>query len=302
MPLPSLNLLRSFAVLGDTLHVKRAAERLHVTPTAISHQLRELETVLGTKLFVRQARGLAFTSSGQQFWDEVAPAMAQLTQALQVRLAQRPLRISCFPYLAQTVVMPQLAELQALTPGRALSLDTRRDTLALTQHGLDLGLRFAPEDCQWPGLRARRLCGCAGVPVVGGSFATVPWPPSGDLPSIRLTKENFTWPAWAAVHGWQPKAGGLVLDSYAAVLSAAAQGMGVAMGFLPLCIAELEDGRVRPLWPGTEAAQGALWAVWPPEAEEAALMTVVESLAGTLHALEQRSISFFQPHHGHIGQ
>ena len=293
MPLPSLNLLRTFAALGDTLNVKRAAERLHVTPTAVSHQLRDLETALGCKLFVRQPRGLAFTDSGQQFWMETAPAVAQLNHALRARLAQRPLRISCFPYLAQTVVMPQLADLQALAPGRMLSMDTRRDTLALAQHGLDLGLRFAPEDSQWPGLRVRRLCGCAGVPVVGGNFAPVPWPPVGDLPNIRLTKENYTWPAWAAVHGWQPKGNGLVLDSYAAVLSATEQGMGVAMGYLPLCITALETGMLRPLWPGTEVPQGAIWAVWPAEAEEAELLAVVESLAQKLTALEQRSTEFF---------
>ncbi len=293
MSQPSLNLLRTFAVLGDTLHVKRAAERLHVTPTAVSHQLRELETALGCKLFVREPRGLAFTSHGQQLWDETAPAVAQLTQALQARLAQRPLRISCFPYLAQMVVMPQLAELQALAPQRLLSMDTRRDTLALAQHGLDLGLRFASDAQEWPALRARRLCTCHGVPVVGAAFAQVPWPPSNDLPHIRLTKENFSWPSWAAVHGWQPRGKALVLDSYAAVLSAAEQGMGVAMAYLPMCVAELESGRIRPLWPGTEIQQGAIWAVWPPEADGAELLSIVDSLEETLVGLEQRTTEFF---------
>ena len=293
MSLPSLNLLRTFAVLGDTLSVKRAAERLHVTPTALSHQLRELETALACKLFTRQARGLAFTEDGQQFWLDVAPAIAQLTNATLARLERRPLRISSFPYLAQTVVLPALAELQALAGGRQLSLDTRRDTLALSAHGIDLGLRFAPESSQWPGLQARRLCGCSGVPVVGRNFAALSWPPPADLPTIALTKEKHTWPTWATVHGWQPKGDGLTLDSYAAVLTAAEQGMGVAMCFLPLCIDWLQSGRLRPLWPGRQVHNGALWAVWPEALDGPDLLRLVEHLDHKLAVLTRRCDEFF---------
>ncbi len=64
MSLPSLNLLRTFAVLGDSLNVRLASERLYVTPTAVSHQLRELETALGCKLFVRLPRGWATCQVG----------------------------------------------------------------------------------------------------------------------------------------------------------------------------------------------------------------------------------------------
>jgi DNA-binding transcriptional LysR family regulator len=149
MSLPSLNLLRTFAVLGDTLSVKRAAERLHVTPTAVSHQLRELETALDCRLFQRLPRGLALTDAGQSFWAEIAPAVRQLESATRARQVQRPLRISSFPYLAQTVVLPALGELQVLLGERLLTLDTRRETLDLATHGIDLGLRFAAESTDW---------------------------------------------------------------------------------------------------------------------------------------------------------
>ncbi len=297
MSLPSLNLLRTFVVLGDSLNVRLASERLHVTPTAVSHQLRELETALGCKLFVRLPRGLAFTDSGQQFWADIAPAMEQLIQATLARLALRPLRISAFPYLAQAVVLPALAELQALTPGRQLSMDTKRDTLALARHGIDLGLRYAPDDTRWPGLQARRLCACAGLPVVGGPFPAQSWPPSAHVPTIRLTKENTGWPNWAKVHGWQPKGDELVLDSYAAVLSAAEQGLGVAMGFLPLCIADLEAGRLRPVWPQPPVHNGALWAVWPDAVDGPEMAAIVNCLAQKFTALEGRCTEFFSALH-----
>lgn len=294
MRLPSLRLLHSFAVLGETLNVKLAAERLHVTPTAVSHQLRDLELALGFKLFERQARGLAFTDEGRQFWRDVAPAIAQITTVTAARLARRPLRISCFPYLAQNVVLPALAELQALVPARRVSLDTRRDTLALASHGIDLGLRFAPEASQWPGLRARRLCACRGVPVVGHGFAALAWPPPAETPAIGLAGEEHAWSVWAQAHGWQPRGGHMLrLDSYAAVLSAAEQGMGVAMAFLPLGIEALEVGRLRPLWPQRVAAEGALWAVWPEALDGTDLSRLVDCIDAKLARLVARCDEFF---------
>jgi LysR family glycine cleavage system transcriptional activator len=298
MSLPSLNLLRTFAVLGETLSVKRAADRLHITPPAVSHQLRELETALDCKLFVRLPRGLALTPQGQSFWDEVGPAIQQLTQATLARMRQRPLCISSFPYLAHTVVLPALGELQALLGGRLLTLDTRQDTLNLITHGMDLGLRFAPDNMEWRDLRSRRLCSCLGLPVVGTAFPQASLPPGADLAGIRLRKEPRGWTTWAQVHGWQPKGEGLEMDSYGAVLSAAEQGLGVALGLLPLCVDALETGRLRPLWPGTQVQSGALWAAWAPELESADLLRVVEFMGERLAALERRSDEFFSSHGG----
>lgn len=293
MSLPSLNLLRTFAVLGETLNVKRAAERLHVTPTAVSHQLRELEAALGCKLFRRLPRGLALTDSGQAYWTEVAPAIRQLESATRARQAQRPFRISSFPYLAHSVLLPALAELQALLGERLLTLDTRRETLDLASHGIDLGLRFAATPPNWGELRARRLSGFGLSPLVAADFAAVPWPPTVELLPIRLSKEQQSWAQWASVHGWRPSSGGLVLDNYASVLTATEQGLGVAMGYLPLCIDALLSGRLRPLWPALRVEGGGLWAVWEGDAECPALLRVVDWLEQQLGDMERRSTEFF---------
>ncbi|QVM88414.1 LysR family transcriptional regulator [Pseudomonas lalucatii] len=189
----SLNLLRTFAVLGDTLSVKRAAERLHVTPTAVSHQLRELEAALDCKLFQRLPRGLALTDAGRSFWAEVAPAIRQLESATRARQVRRPFRLSSFPFLAQAVVLPALGELQGLLGERLLSLDTRREILDLEGHGIDLGLRFAVDPADWGALCARRLSGFQLAPLVAAGFPEVSWPPPDDLLPIRLSQERHSW-------------------------------------------------------------------------------------------------------------
>lgn len=293
MAQPSLNLLRTFSVLGDTLSVKRAAERLHVTPTAVSHQLRELEKALDCRLFNRLPRGLVLTEAGQDYWREVAPAIRQLESATRVRQAQRPFRISSFPYLAHTLVMPALAELQGLLGERPLTLDTRRETLDLMGHSIDLGLRLAPDTTHWDALMARRLSGFQLSPVVAASFTEVSWPPLDDLLPVRLSKEPHSWAHWAEMYDWQPQADGVLLDSYAAVMNAAEQGLGVAMGFLPLCIEALQAGRLRLLWPERRVDGGALWAVWEAQAQSPALLSVVDWLEQRMNVMDAISAEYF---------
>ena len=207
MSLPSLNLLRTFAVLGETLSVKRAAERLYVTPTAVSHQLRELETALGCKLFRRLPRGLALTDAGQAYWAEVAPAIRQLESATRARQAQRPFRISSFPYLAHTVVLPALGELQGLLGERLLTLDTRRETLDLASHGIDLGLRFSVDPANWGTLPARRLRRFQVSPLVAMDFPAVSWRGHGLFAAVyRASAGRALASALAGATDWRRRA------------------------------------------------------------------------------------------------
>ena len=65
--LPSLDLLRGFEVAARLLSFTRAGEELHLTQSAVSRQMKELEAQLGVVLFERQHRSLALTAAGQQF-------------------------------------------------------------------------------------------------------------------------------------------------------------------------------------------------------------------------------------------
>ena len=71
-PLPSLNGLRAFEAAARHMSFSKAAEELHVTQTAISHQIRKLEEQLGIRLFVRQVRAVSLTREGQDYLPAVA--------------------------------------------------------------------------------------------------------------------------------------------------------------------------------------------------------------------------------------
>src|SRR5258708_37473233 len=87
-PLPSLDVLKSLAVLAQRLNFTRAADVLNVTQGAVSRQISGLEAHLGYALFVRQPRGLALTPNGAMLLAPLQQALAQITEARERICAQ----------------------------------------------------------------------------------------------------------------------------------------------------------------------------------------------------------------------
>ena len=95
--LPPLNALRAFEAAARHLSLTRAAEELHVTPAAVSHQVKGLESHLGVKLFRRTNRSLLLTDAGQaclpglhEGFDRLAEAM----EAVRARDESGPFTVS----------------------------------------------------------------------------------------------------------------------------------------------------------------------------------------------------------------
>jgi LysR family glycine cleavage system transcriptional activator len=65
---PSLKALKTFQEAGRHLSFKRAAEALFISPSAVSHQIRNLENFLGVELFLRKTRALEFTDAGLKYF------------------------------------------------------------------------------------------------------------------------------------------------------------------------------------------------------------------------------------------
>ena len=91
-------------------NLSRAAESLHLTVSALSHQIRGLEERLGQRLFVRVARGVELTADGQCLFDRVSPHFDAIEQALQPYRARRDdvLTITLMPSLATSWLVPRL--------------------------------------------------------------------------------------------------------------------------------------------------------------------------------------------------
>ena len=92
--LPPLNALRAFEAAGRHLSLTRAAEELHVTPAAVSHQIKALEAYLGVALFRRRNRALLLTDAGQACLPGLRQGFEHLSEAVDAargQIANRPL-------------------------------------------------------------------------------------------------------------------------------------------------------------------------------------------------------------------
>src|SRR3569833_1563171 len=81
--LPPLSALRAFEAAARHLSLTQAARELHVTPGALSHQIRGLEELLGVKLFERKVRAIALSPAGKQLYPGLQTGFAQIRNALE---------------------------------------------------------------------------------------------------------------------------------------------------------------------------------------------------------------------------
>ncbi|MGE0748030.1 MAG: LysR substrate-binding domain-containing protein [Rhodospirillales bacterium] len=269
--LPPLSALRLFEAAGRHLSFKAAAAELNLTPSAVSHGIQTLEDWLGAPLFHRGARGLALTPAGAAYLPEVAAALARLAQATAAvpgRKATGVLSISVAPTFASRWLVPRLAGFTALYPDIAVTIDTERRQVELPVAGCDLAIRIGAGRRgagTWARLVRESLmpvCAPGAMERHGPALLD-----GGLLPLIHVTTVSEEWAAWYARAGRAPPAldGGLRFDTVHLALEAAAQGLGIALGRVPLVDGDLDGGRLVALGP---AVPGSL-SYWLVGAEAA---------------------------------
>ena len=260
MHLP-LNALRAFEAAARHLNLTRAAEELHVTQTAVSQQIRNLEARLGQPLFRRLPRGLALTDEGQALQPVLADAFARRTAALDRFSDTRPrevLTVGAVGTFAVGWLLPRLRDFQTTCPFVDLRLLTNNNRVDLAGEGLDCAIRFG--DGAWHGTEAERLMeaplSAMCTPAIAARLRT-----PADLahqPLLRSYRAD-EWSSWFTVAGVPcPLVRGAVFDSSLTLAEAAAQGAGVALLPVHMFKRELQQGRLaRPF--SLELVGGAYW-------------------------------------------
>lgn len=256
--LPPLTAVRAFEAAARHRSAKRAAEELSVTPTAISHQLRALETWLGATLFVRKPRQLELTVTGHELLADVTGAFDGLAAAVAKIRAVPPRRsiiLSTTPAVAARWLLPHAGMLTAQHPGLDLHFHVTHEPVALDGHGADIAIRYGSG--RWPGLAAHRLFDTVFVPACSPALRLRR---PADL--VRHTLLHFRpgngrsaavgWPEWqklARVPGLDAQAGPVFSDETHTVAATLA-GQGVALVARALIGDELRRGTlVTPFGP-----------------------------------------------------
>ncbi|MCE0463100.1 LysR substrate-binding domain-containing protein [Pseudomonas uvaldensis] len=237
-----LNALRSFESAARLLSFKAAAEELSVTPTAISHQIRSLETWLGVQLFERLPRQVRLTDGGQRLFHSLHGALLEVAQSVETLRPQRSnthLTLSTTAAFAALWLVPRLGRFYARHPNINVRLDTHCEVIDLHQDAsVDLVVRYSLDD--YPNLYG--LClfdesfGVYGAPAQVALAARQ----TPTLISVRWHNSKLYahgWDAWCAQAGetWltrQPCMREYDEEHYALQAAIAGQGLVLASNIL----------------------------------------------------------------------
>ena len=268
--LPSLSALRAFEAAARLRSAKAAAAELSVTPTAVSHQIRNLETQLGLALFVRRPRQLDPTAEGRELQRSLADAFDAIAATVE-RLrapARRALTLSTTPAIASRWLVSRMHLLTDVCPDIDLHLHVTHAPVPLDGSGADLAIRYGSG--QWPGLVAHHLFDNAFAPVCSprlglthpsalGRHTLLHFAPTGSVSA------PIDWPHWHRLAGLSVERAdvGPVFSDETHVISAALGGQGVALMSVPLVREELAGGAlVQPFGP---VIQGSAFHLVYPE-------------------------------------
>lgn len=245
--LPPFNWLRSFEAAARNLSFTAAAEEIGLTQSAVSQQVKALETRLGQRLFNRHARGLALTDAGRRLLPEIEGPLQALANAMvgvDAGADRNLLTIAASVSVADWIIAPRLPDFQARFPKvkiRLLSTIWPDDFHTIRA---DVEIRFG----------SARQVGEDAEAVQPGNLIAVKAPsltgPFADLPLIEAVGTSSGWQAWGRQVG-AVAAPSLFTDTYGMALHLAAQGNGVALVSEWLARPAIAAGRVARAHPAS---------------------------------------------------
>ena len=253
MPLirPPIQLLTAFEAASRLGSFKRAAQELHITPSALSQSIHRLEATLGRALFDRHPRKVELTDAGRSFQRLAQDVVRTYASGFEqfARSFERPVvRVSMIGFIAYEVVLPALHDFHREHPDVEIRIDTGERVVDFRTEPVDAAIRLGQGS--WPGTRAWPLDTLQATLVCSPALLRKrPLRSLSDLRHHRLLVPRSTHDDWkraAQALGLDelPAKNRLVLDSYLGSMVAAEQGLGIAIALFPLTEAWLTRGRL----------------------------------------------------------
>ena len=249
--LPSFPAVRAFEAAARRLSFKEAADELHVTQSAISHQIKSLEAFLGIALFRRTSRGVALTPDGASYLVRVSEVLDHLSSAthdIRDQHVAGTLYVRSTPAFAARWLVPRLNDFNRRYPDIELHISTSLEPANFVDDGVDVDIRFgtvASSDLHAePFLKSSRFPVASPALVAGGPPLRRPH----DLHSYILLHNEIEdgWAQWfacAGVEHVEPDPGPR-FEHCNLTLRAASEGQGIALAYGVLVKADLSAGRL----------------------------------------------------------
>jgi len=267
---PPLQAVKVFDAVARHMNFTKAADELNMTQSAVSYQIKLLESFIGAPLFLRQARGVALSEHGQAVAPLVRRALNDLNQAFQSAKSETAhlLVISTMQSFASTWLAPRIGNFQMANPDIAVRLDVSNHLVDFERDRVDVGIRTGKGD--WPGLTCHLLG--------GGNFTAVcspayyerigkPKSPADLTDCIFIGPRDEWWPIWFAAAGLKPPAAlsrpGVDVETQQIAAVLAVAGHGLALVHPGFVTEEIKTGKLVQPFPLIASTGFSYFLVYP---------------------------------------
>ena len=266
-PLPSL---LAFEAVARRRSFALAAAELHLTASAVSHQVARLESQLGVRLFERSAHGVRLSAAGEQYLSRIAGALAAIASATEDMRqgVANSLYVHCTPSPARLWLLPRLQAFAQACPEISLNLSAAHTHSDFALGQADLDIRYGVPN--WPDLVVEPLFEERIVPLASPALIREHRlkriEQLLELPLIQSNVSVVQWSDWLRAFSDKraPERFSLRFDRALMSLDAATQGLGVALESATMAGKHMAEGKLRPVF-GLEKAVRvkAHFAVYP---------------------------------------
>lgn len=279
--LPPVADLLAFEASARHTSMSRAAEELHVTQSAVSRQIRQLETQLGMALFHRVRQRVVLSDAGRVYAADVRAALQQLSGATQKAMAWSDgdglLNLAVLPTLGTRWLIPRLGDFAARYPNVTVNIAARSEPFDFAQESMDAAIHFgAPH---WAGAVCEYLMHEQVVPLCSPGYQHKhSIQQVQDLSVVVLLQQTTRPTQWA---DWFEQAGadgmhalhGPRFEQFSMIAQAAVSGLGAAL--LPRFLVETEiaSGALIELFPQALTSSDAYYLVYPESRAQAPLVS-----------------------------
>jgi LysR family glycine cleavage system transcriptional activator len=269
--IPPIQCLLTFEALARLRSVTQTGEELNVTPSAVSHRVKQLEQILGTKLFGRA--DFSLTTEGSEYLAHVREGLGILQRfpGGPVTPGKRKLKLAVTPTFARSILMPRLRQFTEAYPEIDLTLQVSIPLLDVVAEDADLTVRFGTgryADVEHICLLKDEVTPLASPAYIreNGPFETLE-----DLQRAALLRSPLEpWRTWFAAHelDWPEPFDGSSFNDIGLMCDAAAQGLGVALVRLKLGAPWIENGSLERLFQRSIPSPHAHYLCWQAGAME----------------------------------
>lgn len=268
--LPPIANLLAFEAVARCHSVSRAADELHLTQSAVSRQIHQLETQLGLPLFHRVRQRVVLSDAGRAYVAEVRHLLNQLSDATQ-RTMVRPdhghLNLAVLPTMGTRWLIPRLGDFMARKPDVTLKFSARTLPFEFSQEPFDAAIHFGAP--YWADAVCEFLMDEEVIAVCSPAYRQRHRIHDvADLSGVvllHMASRPQLWTTWLGQHGANASAAmrGPQFEQAAMIAQAAASGLGAALLPRMLIEREMGAGELVQLFPQALASTDAYYFVYP---------------------------------------